>query len=72
MEEEFRSVGARMISGGTDNHMLLIDAVTSWGATGGEAEKALDEVHITLNKMPLLMIHVLLWILLEFDWERQQ
>lgn len=50
MEEEFRSVGARMISGGTDNHMLLIDAVTSWGATGGEAEKALDEVHITLNK----------------------
>ncbi|QQS59261.1 serine hydroxymethyltransferase [Candidatus Peregrinibacteria bacterium] len=50
MEDVFRSNDVRMISGGTDNHMLLIDAVTSWGATGGEAETALDEVHITLNK----------------------
>jgi glycine hydroxymethyltransferase len=50
MEDEFRKHNVRMIAGGTDNHLLLIDAVESWGATGGETETALDAVHITLNK----------------------
>jgi len=50
MEAVFRTHGVRMIAGGTDNHLLLIDAMTSWGASGGEVEKALDLVHITLNK----------------------
>lgn len=50
MEEVFAEAGVRMIAGGTDNHLLLIDAMTSWGASGGEVEKALDRVHITLNK----------------------
>jgi glycine hydroxymethyltransferase len=50
MADEFISRGARIIAGGTDNHLLLIDAVTSWGATGGEVEAALDKAHITLNK----------------------
>lgn len=50
MEEVFRANNVRMMAGGTDNHLLLIDAMTSWGRTGGEVEKALDKVHITLNK----------------------
>lgn len=40
---------ARLISGGTDNHLLLID-VNGFGLTGKDAEKLLDEVKITTNK----------------------
>jgi glycine hydroxymethyltransferase len=36
--------------GGTDNHMVLVDVFGSKGVTGKEAEVALDEVGITLNK----------------------
>ncbi|MEI7511491.1 MAG: serine hydroxymethyltransferase [Candidatus Peregrinibacteria bacterium] len=50
MADEFMKNGARLITGGTDNHMMLIDTVTSWGATGSETETVLDKVHITLNK----------------------
>ncbi len=50
MADEFLKNGARLITGGTDNHMMLIDTVTSWGATGSEVETVLDKVHITLNK----------------------
>ncbi len=50
MENEFAKNNVRMIAGGTDNHLLLIDAVSSWDATGGEVETALDKVHMTLNK----------------------
>ena len=50
MEIEFKKLGAEIVAGGTDNHLLLIDTVSSWGATGQEAETALDAVHITLNK----------------------
>ncbi|MBA3958866.1 MAG: serine hydroxymethyltransferase [Chloroflexi bacterium] len=41
--------GARVVSGGTDNHLLLVD-VTPLGVNGTEAEKLLDEVGITVNK----------------------
>jgi glycine hydroxymethyltransferase len=41
--------GARLVSGGTDNHLLLVD-VTPFGVTGAEAERLLDEVGITVNK----------------------
>ena len=41
--------GLRIISGGTDNHLILVD-VTSLGINGKEAEKLLDEVNITVNK----------------------
>jgi glycine hydroxymethyltransferase len=41
--------GARVVSGGTDNHLLLMD-VTPLGVNGTEAEKLLDEVGITVNK----------------------
>jgi glycine hydroxymethyltransferase len=41
--------GARIVSGGTDNHLLLVD-VTPLGVTGKEAEHLLDDVGITVNK----------------------
>jgi glycine hydroxymethyltransferase len=41
--------GARVISGGTDNHLILLD-VTPLGVTGQEAEKLLDAVGLTVNK----------------------
>ena len=41
--------GLRVVSGGTDNHLLLIE-VHSRGITGNEAEKALDRAGITVNK----------------------
>jgi glycine hydroxymethyltransferase len=42
--------GATPITGGTDNHMLVIDTVTSFGIDGREAEQALDRIGITTNK----------------------
>lgn len=44
-----QATGPRLISGDTDNHLLLID-VTGFGLTGKEAEAILDSVHITVNK----------------------
>ena len=41
--------GARVVSGGTDNHLMLVD-VTPLGVTGKEAEHLLDEIGITVNK----------------------
>jgi glycine hydroxymethyltransferase len=41
--------GARVVSGGTDNHLALVD-VAPLGVTGKEAEGLLDEVGITVNK----------------------
>jgi glycine hydroxymethyltransferase len=41
--------GARVISGGTDNHLVLVD-VSPLGVTGREAEALLDEIGITVNK----------------------
>lgn len=47
--DALQSVGFRLVSGGTDNHLLLVD-VKSMGLTGAEAEKALDDCNITCNK----------------------
>lgn len=41
--------GFRLVSGGTDNHLMLVD-LTSFDVTGKEAEKRLDEARITVNK----------------------
>ncbi len=41
--------GYQLVTGGTDNHLLLVD-LTSKGITGAEAEKALGEAGITVNK----------------------
>ncbi len=41
--------GFRLVTGGTDNHLMLLDTM-SMGVTGRDAETALDEVNITVNK----------------------
>ena len=43
------NAGFRLISGGTDNHLILVD-LTGQGLTGAEAEKALEKAGITVNK----------------------
>ena len=42
--------GVKLISNGTDNHLILVDVYNTFGVTGKEAEKILDEIHITVNK----------------------
>jgi len=49
MAETLAAHGARLVSGGTDNHLMLVD-VTPLGVTGKEAERLLDEIGITVNK----------------------
>ncbi len=49
MADEFAKNGVRMVSGGTDNHLILLN-LTDEGITGKALEKMLDEVHITVNK----------------------
>ena len=41
--------GIKIVSGGTDNHLMLVD-LTNFGLTGKEVEKLLDSVNITANK----------------------
>lgn len=49
LAEALSAGGARIVSGGTDNHLMLVD-LTPLGITGKEAEKWLDEANITVNK----------------------
>lgn len=49
MSEKFLSLGIKLVSGGTDNHLMLLD-LSDKDITGKELEKMLDEVNITLNK----------------------
>jgi glycine hydroxymethyltransferase len=49
LARELSDGGARIVSGGTDNHLMLVD-LSPLGITGKEAEKWLDEAHITVNK----------------------
>ncbi|WP_024654866.1 serine hydroxymethyltransferase [Borrelia hispanica] len=49
MAEYFISEGLRIVSGGTDNHLFLVD-LSDLGITGADAEKILESVNITLNK----------------------
>ena len=51
LSQTLKDAGLRIVSGGTDNHLLLVDVfMDGKGITGKVAEKALDEVHITVNK----------------------
>jgi glycine hydroxymethyltransferase len=50
MAAKFMESGAKLVTNGTDNHLLMIDCVTSWGLPGQAVETLFDEVGITLNK----------------------
>jgi glycine hydroxymethyltransferase len=50
LAETFREHGVTMVSGGTDNHLILLDVDRSFGLMGKEAEKVLDSVNIFTNK----------------------
>lgn len=49
MAERFTELGYKVVTGGTDNHLILVD-LTDKGVTGKEVQEALDEVCISLNK----------------------
>jgi len=49
MSERFLELGVKLVSGGTDNHLMLLD-LSDKDITGKELEKMLDEVNITVNK----------------------
>ena len=50
LSDELTKHGLRIVSGGTDNHLLLVDVKSSFGLTGKVAEAVLDRVAITCNK----------------------
>lgn len=46
----FMDKRAKLVTNGTDNHLMLIDCVKSWNLGGGDVEHVLDSIGITLNK----------------------
>jgi len=50
MSDKFIEKGRKVITGGTDNHLLLLDVKTSYNLTGLEAQEILESVNITCNK----------------------
>ncbi len=50
LANSLESEGLKIISGGTDNHLMLIDVLSSLNLTGKEAEEILDKINITVNK----------------------
>lgn len=50
LADELMGRGVKLITNGTDNHLLLIDVNTSYGINGDVAEKALDAAGLTVNK----------------------
>jgi glycine hydroxymethyltransferase len=51
LASELQEQGLRVVSGGTDNHLMLVDVwMDGKGITGKDAEKALEAAHITVNK----------------------
>jgi len=50
MCDEFIKLGCKVVSNGTDNHLMLLNVKDSFGVTGKLAENILDTIHITVNK----------------------
>ena len=50
LEKSLKEEGFRLVAGGTDNHLILIDVKSSCGISGKKAERLLDEINITANK----------------------
>ncbi len=50
LEKVLKEEGIRLVSNGTDNHLLLLNVKNSVGITGKKAEEVLDKINITVNK----------------------
>ena len=50
MADELMKHGCKLVTNGTDNHLMVVDCVKSFGSNGTEIEKVLDHVHITTSK----------------------
>src|SRR5574344_1257942 len=50
MSDTFIDNGYHIVSGGTDNHLILLDVKSKLGITGKDAEDMLDDINITVNK----------------------
>lgn len=50
LARELSARGFKLVTGGTDNHLILVDVVASFGIDGKIAEEALDKIGLTLNK----------------------
>jgi len=50
LADEMQKLGFVLISGGTDNHLILADTMKSFGVGGKDAENAIDEIGLSLNK----------------------
>ena len=50
LAKELQQLGCKLITGGTENHLMVIDTIQSFGIEGRVAEKALDDAGLTVNK----------------------
>ncbi len=50
LADQLMNKGFKLVTNGTDNHLLLVDVMTSFNVTGKIAEETLDKIHLTLNK----------------------
>lgn len=50
MADELMKRGCKLVTNGTDNHLMVVDCVKSFQSDGTEIEKILDEIHITTSK----------------------
>jgi len=50
LAEKLMANGCKLITNGTDNHLMLVDTVKSFGVTGDVVQETLDKINITLNK----------------------
>ncbi len=50
LADQLMKKGFKLITNGTDNHLILVDMISSFNISGGTAEKVLDSINLTLNK----------------------
>jgi glycine hydroxymethyltransferase len=50
LSNELMSLGCKLVTNGTDNHLMVVDVQSSFGINGAEAESILDSIGLTLNK----------------------
>ena len=53
MADTFKQLGAKVLTDGTDNHMLILDTYTSYGLTGRQAEQVLEDCRIIVNRQAI-------------------